>query len=53
MKGYSVQNIKKVVLELFIGAPVCMVVLPVEMSVQKLNCKISSSRRVQVTLRIM
>ena len=35
MKGYSVLNIKKLVLKLFIGAPVCTVVLSTEMSVQK------------------
>ena len=35
MKGYSVLNIKKLVLKLFIGAHVCTVVLSMEMSVQK------------------
>ena len=35
MKGYNVLNMKKIDLKLFIGVPMCTVVLSVEMSIQK------------------
>ena len=49
MKGYSVLNINKLVLKLFIGAPVCIVVLSVETSVQTETMKLVLVGEVQVT----